>query len=271
MTRSLNLTVAGRRLSIPFFRESSQIIRTWRNWRSVLAARAGLRGYPVVGVRRDGLTPELHRHTEVRFYTGGGRIEGEDLIVPYRKGVYRFRGPADYAGVLGEVFYDEEYRWLPVRGAWVVDIGAAIGDSAIYFAARGAEGVVAYEIDPDRAAQLSANIAANGLSGRIRGRPVKLRTFGEAAEGIPDGRDAVLKIDCEGCEYPMLESSSKRELRRFRAMIMEYHYGVEPVVQSLEAAGFRVTYTGPYYPTQGPDLGKAMGIVRATRRGPPGS
>jgi hypothetical protein len=36
--------------------------------------------------------------------------------------------------IFKEQFIDEQYKWLNVKGKEVVDIGANIGDSAIYFA-----------------------------------------------------------------------------------------------------------------------------------------
>jgi len=38
-----------------------------------------------------------------------------------------------------------DYDWLDVKGKRVLDVGASIGDTAVYFALRGAREVVAFE------------------------------------------------------------------------------------------------------------------------------
>ena len=43
------------------------------------------------------------------------------------------------------VFLYEEYQTLPVKDRIVIDIGGSIGDTAIYFALKGAKKVIALE------------------------------------------------------------------------------------------------------------------------------
>jgi len=51
-------------------------------------------------------------------------------------------------GVIKENFIDEQYELLYVKGRDVVDVGANIGDSAIYFALKSAKHVYAFEPYP---------------------------------------------------------------------------------------------------------------------------
>jgi ribosomal protein L11 methylase PrmA len=44
-----------------------------------------------------------------------------------------------------DVFLKQEYQFLPVKDRTVIDIGANVGDSSIYFALRGADKVIALE------------------------------------------------------------------------------------------------------------------------------
>jgi FkbM family methyltransferase len=170
-----------------------------------------------------------------------------------------------------------EYRWLPVRGKLVLDIGANIGDTAVYFAASGAERVIALEPYPysvkfaeenvrfsDTAAQVQIINGGIGKSGSIRVDPKFKNTVGSDLHGAVEGvevpifslhdlvrtfglRDAVLKMDCEGAEYSAILEANTDDLRCFSHMQIEYHYGAAPLGSRLSEAGFKVRVTGPRY------------------------
>lgn len=71
-------------------------------------------------------------------------------------------------GVLYQRFWNGgEYRSLDVRDAVVIDIGANIGDSAIYFVLRGAKRVFACEPFQRTCQQARENVAFNGLEDRV--------------------------------------------------------------------------------------------------------
>ena len=55
---------------------------------------------------------------------------------------------------------------------------------------------------------------------------------------------AVLKMDCEGCEYNLLKEDNDT-LKKFKRIQIEYHYGYEKLKKKLEDAGFTVTYSEP--------------------------
>jgi hypothetical protein len=57
-----------------------------------------------------------------------------------------------------EVFVDEEWGFLSVNGRTVIDVGAFVGDSSIYFALRGAKKVIAVEPHPKAFSELLGNI-----------------------------------------------------------------------------------------------------------------
>lgn len=53
---------------------------------------------------------------------------------------------------------------------------------------------------------------------------------------------AVLKMDCEGCEYNLLNEETET-LRKFKRIQIEYHYKHEPLVNKLKTTEFNVKYT----------------------------
>lgn len=64
-------------------------------------------------------------------------------------GDLKFRIPFPYGILeLSETFYDECYGTFKVKDWTIVDIGAFIGDTAIYFANKGAKKVIAFEPAP---------------------------------------------------------------------------------------------------------------------------
>ena len=62
-----------------------------------------------------------------------------------------------------ETFIEEQYKNLNVKDKNVIDVGANIGDSAIYFALKGATHVYAFEPYPYSYNLAKENIKLNGL------------------------------------------------------------------------------------------------------------
>ena len=153
-----------------------------------------------------------------------------------------------------EVFNYGEYDQFDVRNKVVIDVGAYIGDSAIYFALKGAKKVIAIEPHPGAYAEMLININLNKLINRIipinaglASRPgkicpqdlVKNTTMiyyksNMCGEGIPiitlaevlrqygDNDDMVLKMDCEGCEYDVI-LNDYNNVNKFNEIYFEYH------------------------------------------------
>ncbi len=57
----------------------------------------------------------------------------------------------------------------------------------------------------------------------------------------------LLKLDCEGCEYDTILSSSEETLKNFSHIQIEYHYGYKNLKQKLESCGFDVSITKPNF------------------------
>jgi FkbM family methyltransferase len=263
-------------------------------------------------VLRNPATPWILRyfggHHVLRFQNGfefpvdpSSRIVGEKLIsLAYEGASFRASGPDDgftwlvepgagqittpsgirfsleslHPLIFAETFvYDIHFSGFHVKGQLVIDVGANVGDTPLYFARSGAR-VEAYEPDPDNYRMLSGNLARNpGLASSIRTYPdavgddgevtffsgqggssgvyaskgdghktrsVSLRTILERA-GV---REAfLLKADCKGAEFQLVRQP---ELASFRVLQVEYTadvVGQHPSVllEALKERGFTRT------------------------------
>jgi FkbM family methyltransferase len=191
----------------------------------------------------------------------------------------------DSVGLAAQTFFDGFQDGFHVSGKTVIDIGASIGDTAILYALRDAEKIIAYEPFPSTYASLLKNIESNGFSGKIipkreaagkselllledngserssavaqssenGGIKTKSCSLGEIItdNGLKSG--CAMKIDCEGCEFELLRGATNKELAVFDEIIMEIHGNPEPVEKKLREAGFSIRTTN-------------KGVLLATRR-----
>jgi FkbM family methyltransferase len=179
-----------------------------------------------------------------------------------------------------EIFAFDPYKdfltKIDVEGRHVVDIGAAFGDTAIYFITNGAAYVHAYEAFPGYAKLATKNIDENGYaqickvhSVAVGGGAGTLELDGEATEmfGIDVAKqgavitvpvvtisdivetyeitDAVLKLDTEGYEYEILFNTPTNVIRKFKHLLIEYHYGFDSLEAYLKERGYMYFHTGP--------------------------
>jgi FkbM family methyltransferase len=141
-----------------------------------------------------------------------------------------------------EVFDYGEYKLLGVKDRVVVDVGAFVGDSAIYFALKGARKVIAIEPHPEAYREMLDNIRLNNLENiivpinaylvseqgkadleddEIKGSVSTHQNYDDRALVVTlnniiskygiDG-DTALKMDCEGCEYDIILNDYAHEL-----------------------------------------------------------
>jgi hypothetical protein len=66
-----------------------------------------------------------------------------------------------------EIFITRVYEKLNVCGRFVVDVGAYVGDSAIYFTLKGASKVIAIEPHPGAYEEMLENIRLNNMGDKI--------------------------------------------------------------------------------------------------------
>lgn len=281
------------------FRDLQNVRLLIRNWQEVVLFRLGLRKriiarlraggeYPINSMKDynsfwDSLDTKL-AYTRTFLAKKGASFVIKPRFVQIRldagqKLVFYYKGKKQLVSVLhliGEQFGEGQYDGLRVKGRDVADIGASVGDTAIYFLTMGARHVYSYELYPETYRLAKKNIAANRLSGKVTllnkgcggkrstvtvgnhgdtmtksmkvsktGKKVQIVTLKDAAEGL--GRDSILKLDCEGCEYETVLNAPIEVLRKFSQIQLEYHYGYKDLESKLKAAGFAVRHTSPHF------------------------
>jgi FkbM family methyltransferase len=258
--------------------------------------------YPINAIERKGRSVTLRSFAEICIYLflrvqkefiydiekdeiaiQGDRFGSEKEIIVLKGGVSN--------GDVVSVFLNGEYAGLPVRGKTVVDIGANIADSSIYFALCGASRVISFEPFPYIFEFAKENVDKNSLSDKIQlvlagcsgtlgsimvnrddhekwilresrgGVRVPLLTIGSIVERYHVKPGSILKIDCEGCEYDTLLSCDKRDLMHFSHIQIEYHHGFKNLKEKLETSDFMVRISPP---TKRRNM--YTGMIHATRK-----
>ena len=101
---------------------------------------------------------------------------------------------------------------------------------------------------------LADNLFANAGGSQDGGESfiVPILTLAKVLEqaGVGDREIDLLKVDCEGAEYPIIEESSPALLRRFANVVMELHppaagCSVDRLYRKMESCGFTTTGAEP--------------------------
>jgi len=182
----------------------------------------------------------------------GGRIrhEGDELILDYdrKRLIFKYLPWAAYP--LNEVFVKEVYGRLDVKGKVVVDVGASIGDTAIYFSLKGAKHVYGFEVNSQRWGLSRENLKKNS----IKNATLYLSPF---KPSLVKQKASVLKVDCEGCEYSLFRKLGAG-LKNFDQIIVEYHMGSAELSKRLSSLGFEIEFLTP--------KNRQLGVMLATKR-----
>jgi FkbM family methyltransferase len=181
------------------------------------------------------------------------------------------------AGDIAETFAGGGYEVPEVlsglRGRDVIDVGANVGDTALYFLLNGARKVIAVEPLPSVAKCAEENVRLSGATDKVRvlnaalsNEPVSVpcdydvlssRYFSTLKGSGPCKAPGVtlsyllnmvddpylLKMDCEGCEAQVILGPEREKLRAFEHIIFEAHprtTGVsnDKLLASLKELGF---------------------------------
>ncbi len=181
-------------------------------------------------------------------------------------------------GVILENFIENQYGWLNTENRQVVDIGANIGDTAVYSSKiKKSKKVIAFEPYPSSYKLAKKNIILNKLKNvvilnqgvgnketYIRIKESFVNTAGSDLKSFDAGKKVkivtlknivkkyeiekgILKMDCEGCEYPIVLNTDKETLRSFNQIMIECHYGYKNIEMKLKDAGFKVSHSKVHY------------------------
>lgn len=198
-------------------------------------------------------------------------------------------------GHLVEIYIKNVYG-IDFKGKNIIDIGMSNGDSSIFFAKKGAKRVIGVEPDKrsfDLALKniteskvdnivLPLNRALSNQSGIIEmtvynsnpnansideSNMVKLNDskikenieaveLGEIIDMFNNENIDLLKMDCEGCEYKVLQNISEKYFPKISNIYLEYHHGLQDIPEIFNKHGFHVNII---------EQGNMMGYIKANR------
>ncbi len=264
-----------------------RVRRHVRNWPDVFLVTRGIKSHALLEFS-DGVKFDMTKktHLNVASYCEfldmpekakkALKVEKSGDKIKMKYGNTSLISKTEFATPLIMEFYGNSHGLIDVKDRVVVDIGAYVGDTAVYYLLSGkAKKIYGLEIDPRIYREAETLVRENKLDGKIvmlctgiaeKGNldsmklsEARLRDIGSKSEGklktisldaLADAlniKDGALKIDVEGMEYGVFDGASSKTLRRFKTMHIEYHYGYLQLVKRLNAEGFKVTCTNPYF------------------------
>lgn len=267
----------------PIQQRTKNIILCLKKFKNPLHVALAIRSssYPVVGISKKNKTVTFNSEKEFLYYLYNMPID-ESVIHIQTKEIRRemLIARATNEGDLMALFALKSYARLPVEDAVVFDIGAAVADSSIYFALRGAKKVISIEPYGYNIELARKNILLNkldnvellqcGVSSNLGSISVdhKVDRGSQSAilndkSGVPNlslvtleelvkrynDKNMVAKIDCEGCEYEIILKTPINILSKLKAYVLEYHWGGTNLQKKFEEAGFKVSnkFMGRFY------------------------
>ena len=290
MSETGNIYYILKRLEL-YFLILRLLSRTYKNMFQILI-KIGVKSrrrniYPFTAILKNGNVVDVYSFSQLLILTYGIEssydLKNDVLQVKYKDRVLQFLGSRDN-GEIWRTFGKNDYKFLEFFDTLVLDVGANIGDSSIYFAINGAKRVISIEPFPYTYSYLERNIRINSneIGGRIlainagisdENKVVRLGDdytsgVGSTLLGESSGKgnveipvytleyvtnkynlfeNIILKMDCEGCEYESILSSSNDTLRKFKQIQIEYHNGPQKLAERLIRAGFDIKIEGLYH------------------------
>ena len=152
----------------------------------------------------------------------------------------------------------KKIEWDSRRDHYIVDVGANVGVTALVLAQLPRSHITCYEPDPENCALLRHNLELNGVKNvrvfeaavaNVNGS-LKFQTYAESVRGHLDGGDSapnartlsvtavnldrvleqcgsreidLMKCDCEGGEYALIEQMTPEHAARIRHLSIEVH------------------------------------------------
>lgn len=215
-----------------------------RNYSSVILAllfklecNAKFKDGTIIKIRKDDYFDFYEYIYRLYMIDHGFRYNNSICITPYGFKLKLLNGI--YSFIIDEIYLMKVYGDKSLNDRIVIDIGASIGDTAIYFVMNNAKKVYTFEPDKERFKLLIENIRLNNLEEKIFAYNIaidsrKLERF------IKDNNlsNIFLKIDCEGCEYDLLLNSTNDVFDRIDDIVLEYHNSPKPLIDRLKRLGY---------------------------------
>lgn len=164
---------------------------------------------------------------------------------------------------------EKHYGCIDVNDAIVIDIGAFIGETSLFFLSKGAKKVYAFEPVEKFYRYLKRNVLRNGFGGKVILNnfgiwfhdgilQVSLKHMGTGLEVDGndfirlrvksldkvlrfiynrEGRINIVKMDCEGCEFSVLNTDNET-LRLPEHYIIEIHGSETPIIYKMSHIGY---------------------------------
>jgi 16S rRNA G966 N2-methylase RsmD len=239
------------------------------NWYSIVALYAGILSKTTARFK-DGKEIVLSKHDYLAFREEIYRryLEDQDFtyetyndstVIRTKEGLRIILLP-NYSNIIDEIFVRNCYNVKDLSGRCVIDIGAFFGDSSLYFVTRGASKVYGFEIDPEFYRLAQQNVELNNLSDTICLYQKDANSTSLEALILESSlKNVFLKMDCEGCEYEIVENMNAEAFKNVTDVVMEYHKQSEPLVRRLRSLGFKVRCKKSIFPR------KAEGMIFAKR------
>ena len=237
--------------------------------------RQFVRDRMTVFVYTYGFRPSRSIEEQIITFSFGGRAL--TVKANYRTALYDMIGEVvDY-----DCYQLKKLEWEPDRDRFIVDIGANVGVTALVLAQIPRAHVTCYEPDPENCALLRDNIERNGLrnvsvrQAAVAGSNGKLQfqlhaestggslagngatsgaqtltvdavTLDRVLEESPNGEIDLLKCDCEGGEYELLERFTPELAQRIHNLTIEVHdldqrRNIGWISQKLSGLGYQVS------------------------------
>lgn len=207
-------------------------------------------------------------------------VGGNEVVLQEPDSSVRLRARTDVGVDLSfiDVVFVEKIYGTDFSGKTVIDAGAYIGETAVYFANRGAVRVISlepfqknFELGLENVARMNnfentitlllaalsteEKIAdfeffpdspnANRIAGAGEGSSrnlvkVKMTTLESLIREYDLHRINVLKLNCEGEEYPIIDSLTEKTASLIDTIYIEFHKGPARIVAKLERLGYEV-------------------------------